>query len=114
MLCSSWYPLVVSPPLGIFAALLFVVLLALFAAVVGNPLNIPFGLLLLVLILLPIGAMLLGILGPGSLLVVISVLGFVALALSVAWLLFNVHRMPLELLGLGGLSRMPAIPLPSV
>ena len=106
--------LVVSPPLGIFAALLFVVLLALFAAVVGNPLNIPFGLLLLVLILLPIGAMLLGILGPGSLLVVISVLGFVALALSVAWLLFNVHRMPLELLGLGGLSRMPAIPLPSV
>ncbi len=106
--------LVVAPPIGILAVLVFLVLLALVSAVVASPLNVAFGILLLLLLLIPVAALVVGILGPGAALVVIAVLGYIGLALAFAWLLLRVHRMPLELLGLGGLRQMPSIPLPTL
>lgn len=106
--------LVVAPQVGIAAVILFLVVMALALALAGNPLNIPFGLLLLALLLFPFFALGAGILGMGGALVVLSVLGFIALGFAVAWLIFRMHAMPLGLLGLGGLRRMPAVPLASV
>lgn len=106
--------LVVSPAIGIVAVLLFLLLLTLVMLTVGNPIGIPFWLLLLALLLLPGGALLAGLFGAGGVLVVTAILGYVGLALFGLWLTLNVHRMPIELLGLGGLRSMPAIPLPTV
>jgi hypothetical protein len=102
------------PAAAVVAVLLFLVLLMLVRLAIGTPGVVPFSVLLLVLFLIPIGALLGGVLGPSGSLIVIAVLGYIALGIFVLWLLLNVQRMPIELLGLGGLRHMPGIPLASL
>lgn len=105
---------VVSPQIGLVAAILFLLLLALVVIVMGIPLGISMGLVVALLLFVPVAALLAGLFGPGGALMVIAVLGYIVLGVFVVWLALNVHRMPIELLGLGGLRTMPAIPLPTV
>lgn len=106
--------IVAGPALALIAALLFLILLGLVLLVAGTSPNISTTILVLALLLVPVAALLSGLFGPGATLVVLAVLGYILLGLFGVWLATNVHRMPIELLGLGGLSSMPAIPLPTL
>ena len=101
-------------PLAAIVVLLFFVLLALVRTVLGTPLMIPFWTLLVVLMLIPVLALFPGIIGLGGALMAIATLGMVALGLLVTDLIFVVHPLPLDLLFLGGLTSMPAVPLGSL
>ncbi|HZR24968.1 MAG TPA: hypothetical protein VFA59_15350 [Vicinamibacterales bacterium] len=103
--------LVVAPPIGVIAAMLFLALVGLTLLAFGNPVNVPIAVLLALVVLVPAGAFFVGLLGPGSILVVLAALGYFLLGLFVIWLLFTIHPLPLFVLGLGGLRAMPTVPV---
>jgi len=102
-----------STGVGIVAVIAFLILASLMLALGPGPVTISlsvFSGLLVALFLLPWLALLLHLIVLSVALLATSFLGLVALSIFYAWFLFRMHRLPLRLLGLGGLTNMPAIP----
>jgi hypothetical protein len=106
--------LVASPPVAVIAVIFFALLLAMTLILLGNPVTIGFGALVVLFALFSFGILVAGLLGPGSALVFIAFVGYAVLALFVVWLFALEHRLPIEWIGLGGLSSMPVVPLPNL
>ncbi len=99
-------------PLGaLFAVLGFLLLVVTVIALGSIALGAALIGLVFALFLLPFLLLALGLISAGILLMAISALGIAAVVLFILWLTLGMHRLPLPLLGLGGLTSMPALPI---
>jgi hypothetical protein len=111
-----FFVLLLAVPMPIGLALLgviaFLVLVGIILSIGPNPVNVgvPLVALLIVLGLLPFVALALGLISLGIALIAFAAFGLIAVGLALLWIFFSMHRLNMPILGLGGLSNMPAIP----